>query len=625
MSDPAAPTQPPTQPPIVMVVLLVFGILLYAGMIGTIADLGSGDAAGRAIGEAFGVIFGFCLWILLAVMIVVAGLTGKMPVWAGIAAAILLPASAVASAIAVEFVKYRSGWQIFVPALIPPLIAAYAFWARLPQLHRVLPPVLTGIAVWGGVLALTLAPMPDYVGQRVAAARLQAAAKVESEAKLTAEEQRRRDTLARFQQLTEASPLWEWAAFIGKDSELDKQAVAGARKLSHRQVDAEEGLRRGMGFPLVEYVRLDLQVTPGLCEGARDFLQQAATSHPSPGGDPYAAYEVIHQNFSPYLEAVEWLTAHDCDIEDAVVRIAAAAAAYPASSSRDGFLGVLAWRQGNGFYERNLYDRALAAYGEAIGKIPDQAQFFDSRGNVYYDMEAYDRAIADYSEAIRLNKGYSVACDSRANAYNRNGDNDRAMTDYDEAIRLNPEFALALNNRGALYAELGDHAKAIADFDTALRLAPKFRVALFNRGRTKFYAGDYPGAAADLSAASALKPTEPYTLLWLYLARARAGQPAQDPLRAEVATLDRSAWPWPVLAAFLGEADTAAALADVRSGDATAKTGRECEADFYLGAKAVIDGDPAAARDLLTKATAACPRSYIEAPGARFELARLPQ
>jgi len=619
--DPTAPRPPP----IGMLALLLLGCLLYAATIGSISDLGSTDAAGRGLGEAFGVIYGFGLWTVLAAMVVIGGVNGKMPAWGGIAASILVPASAVASVIAIEFIKYRTGWQLLVPALIPPLIAAYAFWARLPQLHQALPPGLTGIALWGGVLALTLAPMPDYVGQKIAAARLQAVAKVENEAKATAADQRRHDNLARFQQLTDASPLWEWAAFIGKDSELDKDAVAGARKLSHRQADAVAALQRGMGFPLVEYVRLDLQVTAGLCEGARDFLQQAATSHPSPGGDPYAAYEVIHQNFSPYLEAVEWLTTHDCDIEDAVARIAATATAYPPSSSRDGFLGVLAWRQGNGFYERNLYDRALAAYGEAIGKISDQAQFFDSRGNVYYDMEAYDRAIADYSEAIRLNKFYSAAFDSRANAYHRKGDDDRAIPDYDEAIRLSPEFALAYNNRAALYTEWGEHPRAIADFDAALRLAPKFRVALFNRGRTKFYSADYPGAVGDLSAASALKPADPYTVLWLYLARARAGQPAQDSLRIEAATLDHSAWPWPVLAAYLGEADAAAALKAARSGDAASQKGQECEAGFYLGAKAVIEGDPAIARDLLTTAAATCPRYFIEVPAIRFELARLAQ
>jgi hypothetical protein len=333
MSDQTAP-----RPPIGMLALLILAALLYAATVGSIADLGSTDAAGRALGEAFGVIYGFGLWVVLAAMIVIGGLNGKMPVWAAIVAAILVPASAVASVIAIEFIKYHTGWQLLVPALIPPLIAAYALWARLPQLHRALPPILTGIALWGGVLALTLAPMPDYVGQKIADARLKAAAKVENEAKVTAEEQRRRDDLARFQKLTDASPLWEWAAFLGEDSPLDKQAAEGARKLSHRQADAEAALRRGMGFPLVEYVRLDLEATPGFCEAAGNFLSEAAASHPSPGGDANAAYDLIHQYFSPYIDSVEWLTQH-CDLDDAVARLAATAAAYPASSSRDGFLG----------------------------------------------------------------------------------------------------------------------------------------------------------------------------------------------------------------------------------------------------------------------------------------------
>src|SRR5260370_41048636 len=110
-------------------------------------------------------------------MVVMGAANGRRRAGGGIAASILVPASAVAAVIALQFIKYHTGWQLLVPALIPPLIAAYAFWARLPQLHQALPPVLTGIAVWGGVLALTLAPMPDYVGQKIAAARLQAVAK----------------------------------------------------------------------------------------------------------------------------------------------------------------------------------------------------------------------------------------------------------------------------------------------------------------------------------------------------------------------------------------------------------------------------------------------------------------
>jgi hypothetical protein len=77
----------PRPPPIGLLALLILGIALYAATIGSIADLGSSDAAGRALGKAFGVIFGFGLWIVLAAMVVIGGVNGKMPVWAGIAAA----------------------------------------------------------------------------------------------------------------------------------------------------------------------------------------------------------------------------------------------------------------------------------------------------------------------------------------------------------------------------------------------------------------------------------------------------------------------------------------------------------------------------------------------------------
>jgi len=72
-------------------------------------------------------------------------------------------------------------------------------------------------------------------------------------------------------------------------------------------------------------------------------------------------------------------------------------------------------------------------------------------------------------------------------------------------------------------------------------------------------------------------------------------------------------------------ASATAALKAARSGDAASQKGQECEAGFYLGAKAVIEGNPAIARDLLTTAAATCPRYFIEVPAIRFELARLPQ
>ena len=621
----SADLSPRPSPPIAAALLLVVACFLYLGMMGSISDLGSTDPAGRGMGLAFGAMFGLALWIVLGVLLMVGAVKGEMPLWAGIAAVILVPAAAVAAAIATGFIEYHTGWQILVPALLPPLIAFYAMWARLPQIHGVLPPIITSAIVWGAVLILTLAPLPRYTAKAIATAERAAQRERESKAGQAAEDQKRRENLARFEKLTADSPLWEWAEFIGKGSELDKQAVAGAQKLTHRQADAQVTLQRGMGFPLEEYSRLDLDVTPGLCAAANQFLSENATSHPPPDVDANAAYAVLHQNFSPYLDSVEWLTHRDCDIDDAVASIAQTVAAYPKSSSRDGLLAVLAWRRGNGFYKREAYDRALSSYNEAIRLDPDNAQFFDSRGNVYYDKADYDRAIADYDDAIRRNKFYSAAFNSRANAYHEKGEDDRAIQDYDEAIRLNPEFALAFNNRGNLFNGEGEHERAIRDFDEALRLAPKFRIALNNRGRAQFFQAAYGAAAADFAVSLQLSPTDPYTVLWVYLARARSGQSARDPLRGDAGPLDRTAWPWPLVAAYLGDADAAALLAAARRGGGTAHKDQECEADFYLGAKAASEGDSTAARELLQRARTICPADFIENLAAKFELARLRQ
>jgi tetratricopeptide (TPR) repeat protein len=521
-TDPA----PRPAPPVGAFLLLALAALLYVAMLASISDLGATDAPGRGIALAFGMLYGLALWLVLGLLLVIGAVNGEMPVWGRIAAAVLVPAGAVAAAAVADSIE-REGWLIVVPAGLPPIYALYAMWARLPRTHRILPPKATGAVVWGAALLLMLAPVPVWIADTVATARREAEELRESAAREAAAAQRRQAELARFRKVTAASPLWEWAEFIGEGKEFDAQAIAGARALAHRQADAEIALRRGMGFPLVELWRLDLAATPGFCAAAAQFLPTDAATHPPPAGsDAYAAYAVIQKNFSPYLDAVEWLTQQGCDIDDAVAQVAQVAAAYPPSSSRDGFLGVLAWRRGNGFYKRREWDRAVKSYSEALRHDPDNAQFFKNRGDAEYAKGDYDRAVADYSEAVGRSKFYDAAFDSRGNAYLAKGEDDRALADYDEAIRLNPKSAPAFNNRGNLFDRKGEHRKAIADFDKALQLDPQSRIMLNNRGRAHFYGGDYrPGQPIlpPRCSCSRATPTPPCGSTW------RAPAPATMP------------------------------------------------------------------------------------------------
>lgn len=614
----STPEPQPPSVPIGAIIVLVLAALFYIGMVACLGDLSSPgqDAAGRGLSAAFAVIFGFFVWLWLGILLVIGGVKGSMPFWGGIAAAILLPVSAVTALIALDL-QGQATWLLGVPIALPPLFAAYGLWARLTGLHGVLPETGTSLVLLAAIVAVTIAPMPRFIAREIEHARLIRAERVEAEAEAAEAQRRRTATLARFQKLTPNSPLWEWAAFIGKDSELDAQAVAGARVLSHRQTDAEEALRRGMGFPLTEYYRLDLSATPAFCAAADDFLRQGAAAHRAPADQPDD--RSVEDYFDPYLGAIEWLTQQKCDLDDAVKAIENAVDASPRPSVEDGFLAMLAWRRGNGFNRREDYRRAIESYDKAIRYRPDNAQYRASRGDAHLDNLDYAGSIPDYTEALRLNPGYSAVYNARGYAYRELGDGGHAFQDFDKAIELDGSFARALYNRGRIYSDRGDQAHAVEDFDAALRLYPKFTDALTDRGRARFHQGAYPQAVSDLAAALAASPTDAYTVLWLYLARARADQPARDGLPQDAAKLDRTAWPWPVIAALLGEAEQGAVLAAAR-GDKD----HACEAEFYFGMKATLDGDASAARNLLQQAVSDCPSTFVEAAAAKFELARLP-
>jgi lipoprotein NlpI len=121
-----------------------------------------------------------------------------------------------------------------------------------------------------------------------------------------------------------------------------------------------------------------------------------------------------------------------------------------------------------------------------------------------------------------------------------------------------------------------------------------------------------------------LKPTSPYYVLWLHVARVLAGQTDTDELAANATSLDRSKWPWPVVALFIGsiapdEAFKAASSAKQES----TRIGYTCEADFFVGVQQIAKGVPAAARSLLRSAVDHCPHGFFQYAAANFELKRL--
>lgn len=114
---------------------------------------GGGDAV---LSAAFTIIYDVLMvWTALVVLTAVAAIQGDMPASGWIAAIVLLPASGAATVAAIDFASRGGRWALLAPCLLPPLIALYATWARLPRLRAMLPAKAVTYGVWGVVLALS--------------------------------------------------------------------------------------------------------------------------------------------------------------------------------------------------------------------------------------------------------------------------------------------------------------------------------------------------------------------------------------------------------------------------------------------------------------------------------------
>ncbi len=264
------------------------------------------------------------------------------------------------------------------------------------------------------------------------------------------------------------------------------------------------------------------------------------------------------------------------------------------------------------------YDRALQDYDEAIRLDPELAEAYYGRGNAYNHKGDYDRAIKELDTALQLDPNLSFAYASRGAAYDEKGEWDQAGPNYDQAIRLDPSDAKTLRNRGVLYSKKGQDKLAILDFNEALRLNPNDGDALGDRGYAHFFLGEFGDAQQDLGRMR----NYPYPAIWLYLARSRAGQPAQTDLATDAAKLNLKAWPSPVVNLFLGKTTPELFLAAAKDKDPKKDREQHCEAYFYLGQKALIAGKQDEANKMFQKSLDTHVTTFYEYMGAQAELQR---
>ena len=228
----------------------------------------------------------------------------------------------------------------------------------------------------------------------------------------------------------------------------------------------------------------------------------------------------------------------------------------------------------------------------------------------------WDDAIAVLSQAIAgglSNPDLATAHTNRGYAYFGKGQMDQAITDYTAAIRLAPNDAEAHSLRGWAHFTRGAMKQAIADSTAAIRLDPNLAFAFRNRGRAQLYAGQPRPAVDDFATAVRLVPADALGVIWLHVARTRAGQADQQEFAANVAKIDRRTWPGPI-ADVLAGAITQDKLGDLALSAEGAKSKDEkvCDAQVYLGLLQVAAGDKNEAGKLFKAAVDDCPLGPAE-------------
>ncbi len=209
---------------------------------------------------------------------------------------------------------------------------------------------------------------------------------------------------------------------------------------------------------------------------------------------------------------------------------------------------------------------------------------------------------------------------SRGGIYLHLGQPDRAIADQNAALKIEPENVVALNRRGEAYGRKGEFERAFADYSEAVRLNPRYPLAFRNRARVHFYRGNFDAAAEDFRTAEEADPGNGYSLLWRYVAEARAGTVDRAGLYRGAA-LVREGWPKPLVLHFLGTVGEAEMLAAAAAGADAAE--HACEARFFLGQKHILESATEAAIASLRQALAICHGQMVEARATRVELKRL--
>ncbi len=154
-----------------------------------------------------------------------------------------------------------------------------------------------------------------------------------------------RDNPDKFSMLSEQSSLRGWLKFADQD-ELRAKAIAGARKLDHRNADAIAMLKSDefTAWTALEFLpQLDLVATPELCTAALAQVHRELEPIYRPTADDPRPYHELEDRMGTGepLAALIWLARHGCAARDELEEAEQLVRSYQDSPERAAMLATL--------------------------------------------------------------------------------------------------------------------------------------------------------------------------------------------------------------------------------------------------------------------------------------------
>ena len=198
-----------------------------------------------------------------------------------------------------------------------------------------------------------------------------------------------------------------------------------------------------------------------------------------------------------------------------------------------------------------------------------------------------------------------------------------ARLDFNRALRIDPKMAEAYNFLGKHYTLIGQFEKAYEAFDATIELAPKHQYVYLNRGISLYYGGHEKLAREDLQNFHRLDPSDPYRVIWRYLAEHKVDKTmAITNLKTNREQVNSTVWAREIIDLYLmniSEAQFVKGLTrNIASQEQLAE--RLCEAYFYLGKFARSYGQFERAENYFKLSLATNVFEFVEHRYARREL-----